>query len=63
VILIVKSSLALIIVAAATLAGCGQPGPLYMPKQPAKPAKSSTPVQPPAIPQTPVTIPSPAAQQ
>jgi predicted small lipoprotein YifL len=59
VILIVKSSLALII--AALLAGCGQPGPLYMPKPPAK--RSTAPVQAPAIPDIPPTSPSPAAQQ
>jgi predicted small lipoprotein YifL len=47
VILIVKSSLALIIGVAALLAGCGQTGPLYMPKPPARPA---APVAPPAIP-------------
>jgi predicted small lipoprotein YifL len=61
VILIVKSSLALIIAAAALLAGCGQPGPLYMPKPPAK--RAPAPVQPPAIPEIPPTSPSPAAQQ
>jgi predicted small lipoprotein YifL len=52
VILIVKSSLALIIGAAALLAGCGQTGPLYMPKPPAKPA---APKAPPAIPVIPPT--------
>jgi len=48
VILIVKSPIALLpaaVLLAATLAGCGQTGPLYMPKPPAKPgALSSTPV-------------------
>jgi predicted small lipoprotein YifL len=63
VILIVKSSLALIIAAAALLAGCGQPGPLYMPKPPAKPAATQAPVQAPAIPARPVTIPTPASPQ
>jgi predicted small lipoprotein YifL len=63
VILIVKSTLALVIGAAALLAGCGQTGPLYMPKPPARPAPAATPVQPPAIPVAPVTIPTPAAQQ
>ncbi|MDL2357403.1 MAG: lipoprotein [Pseudomonadota bacterium] len=42
-----KSSLALFIGAAALLAGCGNPGPLYMPKPPPKPA--AAPAQP-AIP-------------
>jgi predicted small lipoprotein YifL len=63
VILIVKSSLALIIAAAALLAGCGQPGPLYMPKPPAKPAAKPAPVQQPAIPARPANIPTPAEQQ
>jgi predicted small lipoprotein YifL len=58
-ILIVKSSFALNIGTAALLtallAGCGQPGPLYMPKPPTKPA-------PPAAPATPSANP-PAAQQ
>jgi predicted small lipoprotein YifL len=52
VILIVKSSYALITAAALALAGCGQTGPLYMPKPPAKPAapaaKPATPVVAPA---------------
>jgi predicted small lipoprotein YifL len=59
VILIVKSSIALNIGTAAVvfglLAGCGQTGPLYMPKPPAKPAQpANTPATPPT--------PSPAAQ-
>jgi predicted small lipoprotein YifL len=62
VILIVKSTLALIIGAAGLLAGCGQTGPLYMPKPPAKPAPAAKPVQQPAIPQIPSTSPTPAAQ-
>jgi predicted small lipoprotein YifL len=45
VILIVKSSSALnigaIAMVFASLAGCGQTGPLYMPKPPAKPAASA----------------------
>jgi predicted small lipoprotein YifL len=45
VILIVKSFIALKLGACAVLtgllAGCGQPGPLYMPKPPAKPAPVS----------------------
>jgi predicted small lipoprotein YifL len=63
VILIVKSSLALIIAAAALLAGCGQTGPLYMPKPPAKPAAKPAPVQQPAIPARPANIPTPAEPQ
>jgi predicted small lipoprotein YifL len=53
VILIVKSPSALFIAAALALAltGCGQTGPLYMPKPPAKPAT------PPA---TVVTAPAPS---
>jgi len=53
VILIVKSPSALPIIAALALAltGCGQTGPLYMPKVPAKPAT------PPA---TVVTAPAPS---
>ena len=61
-ILIVKSTLALII-GAGLLAGCGQTGPLYMPKKPpAKPAPSAKPVQPPAIPQIPPTSPTPVVE-
>jgi predicted small lipoprotein YifL len=59
VILIVKSSFALNIGTAAVvfglLAGCGQPGPLYMPKPPAKPAPAPAPATP--------SPSSPAAQQ
>jgi len=76
VILIVKSSPAfyiphfglavLSIVAGALLAGCGQPGPLYLPKLPPKvkpatgPASTSTPATPgtsakPVTPDSPVT--------
>jgi len=47
VILIVKSPTALLIpaaLAAIVLSGCGQTGPLYMPRPPAKPA--ATPVKP-----------------
>jgi predicted small lipoprotein YifL len=50
VILIVKPSFALNIAAAAVLAsllaGCGQPGPLYMPKPPTKPAPPAAPATP-----------------
>jgi predicted small lipoprotein YifL len=59
VILIVKPSLALFIGAAALLAACGQTGPLYMPKPPAKPAKPATVITPPATPPSS----TPAAQQ
>jgi predicted small lipoprotein YifL len=52
VILIVKSSYALITAAALALAGCGQTGPLYMPKRPAKPA------EPAVKPVTPVVAPT-----
>jgi predicted small lipoprotein YifL len=43
------------------LSGCGQPGPLYLPKPPAaKPAKSSSvPVSPAAEPTAPI-VPAPA---
>ncbi|MDR7048241.1 putative small lipoprotein YifL [Duganella sp. 3397] len=43
------------------LSGCGQPGPLYLPKPPvSKPAKSSTvPVSPAAEPPAPI-VPTPA---
>jgi predicted small lipoprotein YifL len=45
-ILIVKSTLAFYIVATCgtlgLLAGCGQPGPLYLPKPPAKAAPAAT---------------------
>ncbi|MBY0238798.1 MAG: lipoprotein [Burkholderiaceae bacterium] len=70
-ILIVKSTLALHISAvaciSALLAGCGQTGPLYLPKQPAKPA--SAPSQPAqskpgvAPPSAPVPSTPPASQQ
>ncbi|MBC7453025.1 MAG: lipoprotein [Massilia sp.] len=54
----VKSILALFIGAAALLAGCGQPGPLYMPKPPAKPAPAAAQPMPPPPPPSP----SPAFQ-
>ncbi|MYN02821.1 sugar transporter [Pseudoduganella sp. DS3] len=58
----VKSRIALAAVAtAALLAGCGQTGPLYLPKPPAKPVTAGKPgVAPPAapVPSTP-----PASQQ
>jgi predicted small lipoprotein YifL len=54
VILIVKSSFALLVgmtVLASTLSACGQTGPLYMPKPPAKPVPAtSNPVPPSATP-------------
>ncbi|HEU4374292.1 MAG TPA: lipoprotein [Telluria sp.] len=55
-----KSSLALFIGAAALLTGCGQTGPLYMPKPPAKPAPA--PAAQPAIPVIPPSS-TPSAQQ
>jgi predicted small lipoprotein YifL len=59
VILIVKSSFALNIgsaaLLAALLAGCGQPGPLYMPKPSTKPVPPAPPAPPSANP--------PSAQQ
>jgi predicted small lipoprotein YifL len=61
-ILIVKSSLAFYIgismLVSGALAGCGQPGPLYMPKLPAKPAPAvstpgvSAPAEPAVFPST-----------
>ncbi|WP_370659446.1 LPS translocon maturation chaperone LptM [Massilia psychrophila] len=54
-----KSSLALIIGAAALLAGCGQPGPLFMPKPP---QSAAAPAAPPAIPVIPPSSP-PSSQQ
>ena len=48
-ILNVKSSLALIAVLLPLLAGCGQTGPLYLPKPPAKPAPAPVP-PPPTLP-------------
>jgi predicted small lipoprotein YifL len=65
VILIVKSPFALPALAAASLAllsACGQPGPLYMPKPPAR-AAATPPVVPagPAAPATTASPPAPAA--
>ena len=60
-ILIVKSPFALPAFAVATLAlmsACGQPGPLYMPKPPARPA-APTPAA--VVPATTATPPAPAA--
>ncbi|MTW03705.1 LPS translocon maturation chaperone LptM [Pseudoduganella ginsengisoli] len=67
-ILIVKSTLALHISAvaciSALLAGCGQTGPLYLPKQPAKPATANTQGKPGvAPPSAPVPSTPPASQQ
>jgi predicted small lipoprotein YifL len=60
VILIVKSPFALIsgLTLLALLSGCGQPGPLYMPKPPTRAAAKATPppapaVATPAVPSTP----------
>ncbi|MYN07031.1 hypothetical protein GTP77_06725 [Massilia sp. FT127W] len=68
VILIVKSTLALQFTAlactAALLGGCGQTGPLYLPKQPAKPASANTQGKPGvAPPSAPVPSTPPASQQ
>jgi predicted small lipoprotein YifL len=68
-ILIVKSSFALpaaAVALAALLSACGQPGPLYMPKPPARGAANapaaSTPAAPAApAPVTTATPPAPAA--
>ncbi|WP_371859649.1 LPS translocon maturation chaperone LptM [Pseudoduganella namucuonensis] len=64
-----KSTLALHISAAACcaalLAGCGQPGPLYLPKQPAKPASPAATQGKPGVapPSAPVPSTPPASQQ
>ncbi|MFL6660213.1 MAG: LPS translocon maturation chaperone LptM [Massilia sp.] len=43
-----NTGIAAVVLSGLLLAGCGQPGPLYMPKQPAKPAaKASAPLLPP----------------
>ncbi|WP_407659547.1 LPS translocon maturation chaperone LptM [Massilia endophytica] len=66
VILIVKSTLALpaIVVLSALLSACGQTGPLYMPKPPAKPATSNELGKPGvAPPSAPVPSTPPASQQ
>jgi len=62
VILIVKSSSAfyigIAIVVSSVLAGCGQPGPLYLPKPPAaKGAPAKGPVEPAPVPPPPVIVP------
>jgi predicted small lipoprotein YifL len=68
VILIVKSTFSLFIgttlCLTALLSGCGQPGPLYLPKAPAKPA-TSTELGKPGIPpaSSPVPATPPASQQ
>ncbi|MFC4933336.1 LPS translocon maturation chaperone LptM [Massilia sp. GCM10023247] len=49
-----------VVLAATALAGCGQTGPLYMPKPPAKPA-AQTPA--PATPAPAATPPTPAPAQ
>ncbi|MBB5370817.1 MULTISPECIES: LPS translocon maturation chaperone LptM [unclassified Janthinobacterium] len=46
------------IVVTSLLAGCGQPGPLYLPKPPAaKPAPAKGPIQPAAVPPPPEIVP------
>ncbi|MES2074727.1 MAG: lipoprotein [Pseudomonadota bacterium] len=64
-ILIVKSTPALfigtILCLSALLSGCGQPGPLYLPKAPAKPATSAEPGKAAAAP-APAPAPSTAPQ-
>lgn len=56
-ILIVKSPFALSAGFAllALLSGCGQPGPLYMPKPPTRAAAKATPAPAPVAPATPDT--------
>lgn len=67
-ILIVKSNFSLftgiILCLTALLSGCGQPGPLYLPKDPAKPA-TSTALGKPGIPpaSSPVPATPPVSQQ
>lgn len=53
-ILIVKSPFALpaALTLLALLSGCGQPGPLYMPKPPTRAAAKATPPPAPAVPAT-----------
>lgn len=70
-ILIVKSTLARItpilgsaLCVAVLLSGCGQPGPLYLPKAPTKPASSTTTAKPGVPPaSSPVPGTAPASQQ
>jgi predicted small lipoprotein YifL len=72
VILIVKSSFSAftpivtgtILCLSALLSGCGQPGPLYLPKDPTKPA-TSTQLGKPGVPpaNSPVPATPPASQQ
>ena len=56
-ILIVKSPFALFpgLALLALLSGCGQPGPLYMPKPPTRAAAKATPPPAPPVPSTPAT--------
>ena len=50
--------LATTVTAGALLAGCGQPGPLYLPKPPAaKGAPAKGPVEPAPVPPPPVIVP------
>jgi len=63
VILIVKSSSAfyigIAIVVSSVLAGCGQPGALYLPKPPSgKPAPAKGPLEPALVPPPPVIVPA-----
>ncbi|MFL6675450.1 MAG: LPS translocon maturation chaperone LptM [Massilia sp.] len=59
-----KPSFALILgaAAAATLAACGQPGPLYMPTPPAKPVPAATAPAPTPAAGTPSSSPLPTQQ-
>ncbi|MTV51627.1 hypothetical protein GM672_02650 [Massilia buxea] len=62
--LIVKFTLALPVLAAVLLSACGQTGPLYMPKPPAKPAPAAELGKPGvAPPSAPVPSTPPASQQ
>ncbi|MBG6221991.1 MULTISPECIES: lipoprotein [unclassified Janthinobacterium] len=47
------------IVVSSVLAGCGQPGPLYLPKPPtAKGAPAKVPVEPATVPPPPLIVPA-----
>jgi len=62
VILIVKSSpafyIGIAIVVSSVLAGCGQPGPLYLPKPPAAKPAPKGPLEPAPVPPPPVIVPA-----
>ena len=64
-ILIVKSSkafyIATAIVVSSVLAGCGQPGALYLPKPPAAKGAPAKAVEPAPVPPPPVIVPEGAA--